>query len=492
MGKGSEMTETKELIVGSDIGALFSDPKLKKQVMRAIPRHMDADKLLRVAMTTIRTNSMLLKCTKQSLLACIMGAAQLGLEPEPALGQCYLVPYWNKRKSVYEATLIPGYRGYLSLARRTGEVASVSAQVVYENDRFNLEYGLNERLEHVPADGDRGEVRGAYVVFRYQDKSHSFDYMSKADIDKIRARSQASDKGPWVTDYPEMAKKTVIRRHIKMVPLSVDLARADYAETLAITGEDQAGLFLPDAVGENQQITLTGQTVETFKKFVVERQLDPAAVDRFVKITATRNETSTDAVEMAAQDNPDQFLTGFQLWLDREKEKEMEAKPEPEPEPAYRPTGQPAYNRPPDGVNMDGSEQAQAPQAKALTVADWDPAREPILQRYVAEKAALLKNIATDMGLDVGDKAPRDIHIEIIKRAEGERKAEVAAPVPGESDDRANLIEIAMGVKSANPERWDAIARSHRAPSPNIQNWSTNLINGVIDEFNAIESESRF
>ena len=490
------MTETKELIVGQDIGALFADPKLKKQVMRAIPRHMDADKLLRVAMTTIRTNPVLLKCTKQSLLACIMGAAQLGLEPEAALGQVYFVPFWNKRKSVFEATLIPGYRGYLSLARRTGEVSSVSAQVVYENDRFVLEYGLNERLEHVPADGDRGEVRGAYVVFRYQDKGHSFDYMSKVDIDKIRARSQASDKGPWVTDYPEMAKKTVIRRHIKMVPLSVELARADYAETLAITGDDQSSLFLPDAVGDVQQITSSGKTVESFKKFVVERQLDPAVVEQFVKITATKNETSPDAVEVAAQDNPEQFLAGFRSWLMSQR---AEPDKKPEPEPAYRPTGQPAYNHPPEGVNMDGSPQApqtdQGPPVKVLTVAEWNPAQEPVLQRYVAEKAELLKRVATDMGLDVVDKTPRDIHIAIIKRAEGERKSEVVAPVPvpdADAEERSNLIQIAMGMKSSDPERWDAIAAVSRAPSPFIQKWPVKLINEVIDEFNAINDDDRF
>jgi recombination protein RecT len=243
--------EAKNLPARQDntIHAMLMKPAMRKQLEMAIPKHMTVDRLLRVAMTAIRTNPKLMECTQESLLACIMGCAQLGLEPEPFLGQAYLVPYkrsikvGNQWRTQMEAQLIPGYRGYITLARRSGDVQSVAAQVVYENDRFMVRYGLNEDLEHVPAEGDRGEIRGAYVVFRYKDGSHSFDYMTRADIDKIRDRSKAKDSGPWVTDYAEMAKKTVIRRHVKLAPLSVEMARAATAENLAMAGESQIGLF---------------------------------------------------------------------------------------------------------------------------------------------------------------------------------------------------------------------------------------------------------
>jgi len=243
--------EVKNLAVRQDntIQALLMKPAMRKQLEMAIPKHMTVDRLLRVAMTAIRTNPKLMECTQESLLAAIMGCAQLGLEPEPFLGQAYLVPYkrnikiGNQWRSQMEAQLIPGYRGYIALARRSGDVQSVTAQVVYENDHFRLQYGLNENLEHVPAEGDRGEIKGAYCVFRYKDGSHSFDYMTKADIDKIRGRSKAKDSGPWVTDYAEMAKKTVIRRHVKLAPLSVEMAKAAAAENMALAGESQIGLF---------------------------------------------------------------------------------------------------------------------------------------------------------------------------------------------------------------------------------------------------------
>lgn len=198
---------------------------VKNQLARVLPKHLSPDRLLRVAMTSIQRNPKLLECSPQSLLACIMVCGELGLETDPFLGQAYLIPFWNSKKKCYEATLIPGYRGYITLARRSGEVQAVQAQVVKENDEFELEYGLNEKLRHVPSTGERGKTIGAYVVVRYKDGSYSFDYMSVDDIEKIRKRSKSPNDGPWVTDYDEMCKKTVIRRHFKIVPLSTEDAR---------------------------------------------------------------------------------------------------------------------------------------------------------------------------------------------------------------------------------------------------------------------------
>lgn len=287
----------------------------------ALPRHMTTDRLLRVAMTSIRNNRNLLDCTLESLLACVMGCAQLGLEPEPFLGQAYLVPYFNGKKKVYEAKIIPGYRGYLTLARRSGEVQSVTSQVVYENDHFKLQYGLEEKLDHTPNEGDRGKPRGAYIVFRYKDGSHSMDYMTTADIEKIRARSQSSGQGPWVTDWDEMAKKTVIRRHIKVVPLSVEMATAAAAEDKAYAGQSQAGLFLDtqdaeftDLGGEPQEID--PMTLASFAALVDTNIIpeDQSALEEFVKENARIYQTSLEQVKANASQKWKNFLGAFRDW----------------------------------------------------------------------------------------------------------------------------------------------------------------------------------
>jgi len=309
---------------------LFSNPALKKQVQLAIPKHMTVDRLLRVAMTAIRTNPKLMDCTPKSLMACLMGCAQLGLEPEPFLGQAYLVPFKNKMGQM-EAQLIPGYRGYITLARRSGEVQSVSAQCVYTNDQFRLQYGLNEALDHAPEDGDRGVFKGAYVVFRYKDGSHSFDYMTKGQIDKIRERSKAKDSGPWITDYDEMAKKTVIRRHVKLAPLSIEMAKAAALEERAMIGDDQSGLIF----GETEQPALIEgtqeaipQVLDTFERLAHENGINKVAeLYKFVAASAkATNKTEDELMAAACSDFP-KFLEIYNRSLKKKKEREeMEAK----------------------------------------------------------------------------------------------------------------------------------------------------------------------
>lgn len=307
----------RELIVRKTktIREWIEDPRMRTQMQLAIPRHLTVDRLLRTVVTAIRMNPGLLDCTKESILAAVMGCAQLGLEPEPFLGQAYLVPF--KRKGVLEATLIPGYRGYIALARRSGEVQSVSAQVVYSNDHFILQYGTQEKLEHIPADGDRGIPRGAYVVFNYKDGSHSFDYMTKDDIEKIRDRSRAKENGPWVTDWPEMAKKTVIRRHAKLAPLAVEIQRAAALEDRAYGGESQFDMIFPESEQAPKQ--LGGKTfwiaVDDYCQETNRPLPDKKKLETFIEATAQGNEMSPEAIMEAAAVNIEGFLKQYDTWV---------------------------------------------------------------------------------------------------------------------------------------------------------------------------------
>src|SRR5581483_7497984 len=129
---------------------------MKPQLEMALPRHLTAERLLRVAMTAVQNTPKLLECDRTSLYAAVMTCAQLGLEPDGVLGQAYLVPFAGR------VQFIPGYKGLITLARNSGDVVSISAHEVCKNDRFFYSFGLNERCEHVPADGDRGEVTHFY------------------------------------------------------------------------------------------------------------------------------------------------------------------------------------------------------------------------------------------------------------------------------------------------------------------------------------------
>ena len=292
------------------IRSLFEQRAVKQQLSLAVPRHLSVDRLLRVAMTSIQRTPKLLDCTQKSLLSCVMTCAQLGLEPDAFLGQAYLVPF--KNKGVLEAQLIPGYRGYIALARRSGEVQSVSAQVVYEKDEFVLQYGLEDILKHVPAEGDRGEAKGAYVVFRYKDGSYSFDFMSTEDIEKIRTRSKAKDSGPWVTDWAEMAKKTVIKRHAKLAPLSVEFQQASVLEDMAHAGESQMP-FMGDgfSVDDSETIDVTPDFNSTIPK-----DTDPALLAQFLDLCAKQFDKPVDEIKAEAAREADNFWTQYQKWAE--------------------------------------------------------------------------------------------------------------------------------------------------------------------------------
>ena len=213
--------------------------KLKPQMQMALPKHIDINRMIRICMTTVQRNPDLLACTQESLLGCIFQCVQLGLEPDGLLGHAFLIPFNDNKNNRKVCTLIVGYKGLLKLARQSNEITSISARVVYGNDFFEYEFGLEDKLTHKPTlDEDPGEMTFAYAIFRYKSGGYHFDVMSKAEIEGIRKRSKSGNSGPWVTDFDEMAKKTVLRRASKMAPASIE----DLARAIAVDGQSDAGI----------------------------------------------------------------------------------------------------------------------------------------------------------------------------------------------------------------------------------------------------------
>ncbi|QDZ76519.1 recombination protein RecT [Bacillus cereus] len=192
--------------------------KMAPRMAEVLPKHMDMNRMSRIALTTIRTNPKLLECAVSSLMGAVMQAVQLGLEPG-LLGHCYILPY--KR----EATFIIGYKGMIDLARRSGHIQSIYAHAVHENDEFEYELGLHPKLEHKPSYGDRGAFIGAYAVAHFKDGGYQMEFMPKNEIEKRRKRSASANSSysPWSSDYEEMAKKTVVRYMFKYLPISIEV-----------------------------------------------------------------------------------------------------------------------------------------------------------------------------------------------------------------------------------------------------------------------------
>lgn len=230
-----------EPIKGKGFAELLS--QMKPQLAAALPKHITPDRMIRIALTCYRMTPKLRECTQESVLGAVVQCAQLGLEPG-LLGQAYLIPFKKKWKDAsgwheqLECQFMPGYRGLIALARRSGEVTSINAELVHENDEFELTLGVDPKIVHKPKlDGDRGKVRLVYGVAKFKDGGYHLEWMSMAEVQRIRSRSKAKDDGPWVTDENEMIKKTLVRRMSKYLPMSVEMVAAVTASDAADLGK---------------------------------------------------------------------------------------------------------------------------------------------------------------------------------------------------------------------------------------------------------------
>jgi len=212
----------------------------KSAIASVVPKHLTAERLVKVALLATSKSPDLLKCSANSILQSVMQAAELGLEVNSPLGQAYLVAFNNKIKEkdddgrererwVMECQLIIGYRGFIDLAKRSGEIATVEARCVYSNDFFEVVYGTEQRLIHRPALKDPGPLVCVWAMARIKGSDAViFDVLTLGDVDYARSVSKTGSKGygPWRDRYDEMARKTAVRRLAKYLPLSPELAAA--------------------------------------------------------------------------------------------------------------------------------------------------------------------------------------------------------------------------------------------------------------------------
>lgn len=244
---------------GQTVGAMLSDPGTKKELNRVAAANYDPDQLLRLTLTQIRHNSQLAKASVASLGGAMLASAELGLYPG-VLGHVYYVPFRNSKTGTIEVTFIPGYKGLLELVRRSGLVSSIYAQVVHEEDKFEIEFGTNQGLRHVKALTKAGPVVGAYAFCKMKDGTEQYDFMNMDEIEAIRKRSKAASNGPWVTDWEEMAKKTVLRRLVKTLPLSINDQRITSIDNAVIRNQGAGTLDVADIEFEDEVIDVdTGE-----------------------------------------------------------------------------------------------------------------------------------------------------------------------------------------------------------------------------------------
>lgn len=218
--KASGATTVKQASPNAGMKQLMT--KMAKEIESALPSMVSSERFQRVALTAFSNNEKLQACEPMSFIAAMMESAQLGLEPNTPLGQAYLIPYGNKVQFQI------GYKGLLELAQRSGKIKTLYAHEVRENDEFDIDYGLEQKLVHKPLlKGNRGETIGYYAVYHLDTGGHSFVFMTKDEIlEHAQKFSKTFKFGPWQTDFDAMAKKTVIKQLLKYAPLSIEMQRA--------------------------------------------------------------------------------------------------------------------------------------------------------------------------------------------------------------------------------------------------------------------------
>lgn len=210
--------------------------QMEDQFALAMPRGAEAKQLVRDAMTSISRTPKLAECDATSVLGALMTCAQLGLRPG-VLGQAWVLPFYDGRSRSHKAQLVIGYQGLVELAHRSGRVASLIARTVYENDEFDVAYGLEDRLHHKPTwTDDPGEPIGYYAIVKLNTGGHAFVVMSKKQAEDHRdAHAMAKTKdgkvvGPWRDHFDAMAMKTCVIKLAKWMPRSTDLMTALHAD----------------------------------------------------------------------------------------------------------------------------------------------------------------------------------------------------------------------------------------------------------------------
>lgn len=247
-------------------------PDLIKQSVgelgKALPSHMNAERLVRIALTTLRMNPDLYKCSPESFLAALFQSAQLGLEPNIE-GQAYILPFNNKRKvgnewkTIKEAQFQIGYKGYAELFYRHEKAMGLDMQKVCMKDEFDYALGTEAYIRHRPAPKTRGETIGFYAVatlangaklFKFMSKDEAMEHGKKFSKTFSKRDNAFSSFSPWATNPDAMCMKTVLMQLMKLLPKSIEIQRALAMDETIKTKLDADMFKVPDATDWNKDV----------------------------------------------------------------------------------------------------------------------------------------------------------------------------------------------------------------------------------------------
>lgn len=225
------MTKSEETMRGMILGQGF-----QTRLTDVAAASLSPEKFTKMILLRVYENPKLAECTPDSFAASCLKSAAIGI---PIDGEkAHLVPFRNSRNKTVEAQLVIDYKGYIDLGISSGAIVKWDAELVCDNDDFS--YTNGEVTHSIDFRQKRGEPFAVYSRATLPSGEISYCVMTKEEVMAIKNRSPASKSGPWVTDEPEMWKKTAIRRHRKTLSLSPAFEKAmeaDYDKPIDINSQ---------------------------------------------------------------------------------------------------------------------------------------------------------------------------------------------------------------------------------------------------------------
>jgi recombination protein RecT len=256
--------------------------KYKDQIAMALPKHISAERMIRLALTAFGRTPLLAKCSATSICGALVQASILGLEPDGMSGEAFLIPYYNSKIGGYECQMQTGYKGIVKLARNTGEYNLIDAQPVHDNDEFNFQKGSETFWFHRwDPRIERGAVYGYWGGYTLKDGGKNFEFMSVSEIEAHRDQySQGAYKkdrgkfvldgdghkilqGPWKDSPDWMYRKTPLIQALKLGPKSYQLRVAMTLGDQADAGMAQTYTDLPKELNPVPMDEVPGEITET-------------------------------------------------------------------------------------------------------------------------------------------------------------------------------------------------------------------------------------
>jgi recombination protein RecT len=210
----------------------------------------------------LHSDTKLRNCTDASKCKVLANVVSTGLTLSPAMKYCYVIPRKDHATNEMNATLDISYMGLIKMLTDAGTVAKVEAHIIYENDKYEIEYGLTPKFKHVPTLVNRGAMVAVYSIAHLRGTDPQIEILTGDDVAEIKAvagaRGQIWEKWP-----AQMWRKSAIKRLFKYLPktemsdeLIAGLAIEYRNDTTMITEKDVDAAVLSEIFADTKPVVL--------------------------------------------------------------------------------------------------------------------------------------------------------------------------------------------------------------------------------------------